>query len=446
MKVRSIMRIWLVAAIPGMIILGSCVGGSTDNGTNGGNVHITRVSVGSTGVQADDHSTAPAISNDGEVASFESQAANLVTGTTDHEVDAFIRNIPLGTTLRVSEASNGDKADERVYSTSISGNGRYIVFHSSAGNLAGTASFQYADVFRHDWQSGTTEHVSISESGAAGNQNSMNPSVSSSGRYVAFESIATNLLTTVDDNGVSDIFVKDMSDGTVTRVSVRPGGAQSNYASYNPSISDDGMLIAFESVATNLIAGGTSGARHIYVHDMQTGTTDLLSETQAGVEGNLSSWNPSISADGRAVVFESIATNLVDDDTNGKQDIYWRDTLSGTRILVSTSTYGDQDPYEDCYRPSISGDARYVVYHSAATSFEGGDSNNTNDVFLSDIQTGITVRVSSTSGGSAGNNESKNADISADGNYIVFQSYASDLVSGDTNAKTDIFVADNPLK
>jgi hypothetical protein len=386
------------------------------------------------------------ISNDGGVASFESQAANLVIGTTDHEVDAFIRDILFGTTVRVSEASNGDKADERVYATSISGNGQYVAFHSGAGNLVGTASSQYYDVFLHNWQAGSTSHVSISSSDAAGDQNSMNPSVSSSGRYVAFESIATNLLSTVDDNGVSDIFVKDMSLGTVWRVSVGPGGTQSNGASYNPSISDDGMLNAFESVATNLITGGTSGARHIYIHDRQTDTTDLLSETQAGVEGNLSSWNPSISADGRAVVFESIADNLVDDDTNGERDIYWRDTKTGTRILVSTSTSGNQDPYEGCYQPAISGDARYVTYHSPGTTFESRDSNGTNDVFVSDIQTGITVRVSSTGDGNAGNNESKNADISADGKYIIFQSYAGDLVSGDTNAKTDIFVAENPLK
>jgi Tol biopolymer transport system component len=184
--------------------------------------------------------------------------------------------------------------------------------------------------------------------------------VSADGRYVAFHSEATNLVAG-DTNGSEDVFVRDRVTGTTERVSIATGGAEGNGHSSAESISADGRFVAFESQASNLVSGDTNGQADIFVRDRQTGTTERVSRATSGAQGNSLSGGPAISADGRFVAFLSFSTNLVPGDTNGHYDIFVRDRLNGTTERVSVATGGTQAD-GDSYSPAISADGRYVAF------------------------------------------------------------------------------------
>src|SRR3990170_5617 len=239
---------------------------------------------------------------------------------------------------------------------------------------------------------GITERVSISSSQTEGNNSSYRPSVSSDGRYVAFDSLAGNLVTG-DTNGYSDVFVYDRQTGLTQRVSLTSGGVQGNNHSYRPSLSSDGRYVAFDSLAGNLVTGDTNGYSDIFVHDRQTGVTQRVSLTSGGVQGNNHSYRPSISSDGRYVAFDSLASNLVTGDTNGYSDIFVHDRQTGLTQRVSLTSGGVQGNNHS-YRPSISSDGRYVAFDSLASNLVTGDTNGYSDIFVHDRQTGLTQRVS----------------------------------------------------
>ena len=214
----------------------------------------------------------------------------------------------------------------------ISSDGNFVAFESLATNLLGTGvdTHGLADIFVHDTTTGTTTRVSVVDvTGAeATGGASSNPSISSDGRFVAFESVATNLLGTgVDTNGLADIFVHDTTTGATTRVSVASSGAQATGGpSSNPSISSNGRFVVFQSAATNLVTGDTAGFQDIFVHDRQTGQTTRVSVSSSGAEATAgNSLNPSIAPEGRFVAFESLATNLVTGDTNASSDTFVHD-------------------------------------------------------------------------------------------------------------------------
>ena len=214
------------------------------------------------------------------------------------------------TTERVSVASNGGQADSSSVNPAVSADGRFVAFESDASNLVGGDTNGLNDIFVHDRQTGTTERVSVATGGTEANGVSYTPAISADGRFVAFYSNATNLVGG-DTNGTSDVFVHDRQTGTTERVSVATGGAEANGGSSTAAISADGRFVAFHSDATNLVSGDTNGARDIFVHDRQTGTTERVSVATGGAQANSGSANPAISADGRFVAFYSVATNLV---------------------------------------------------------------------------------------------------------------------------------------
>jgi Tol biopolymer transport system component len=276
--------------------------------------------------------------------------------------------------------------------------------------------------------------------GTLGNGNSYYPSISADGRYVAFESDATNLVTG-DTNSAGDIFMRDRRNGTTTRISQSYAGGQGNGNSHNPSVSSDGRFVAFESDATNFVAGDTNGKHDIFVRDRQKGITTLVSKSSAGVVGNGDSAHPSISADGRYVAYDSQATNLVAGDVNGKDDIFVRDRQKGTTTRVSKSSAGVAGNEGSDY-PSISADGRYVAFMSYSSNLVAGDTNGAYDIFVRDRQEGTTTRVSKSSAGMGGNSDSTYPSLSAGGRYVAFESDATNLVTGDTNGYRDIFVRD----
>jgi extracellular elastinolytic metalloproteinase len=348
--------------------------------------------------------------------------------------------LPPCTLWRASVSSDGVEGDGASQRSSVSGDGRYVAFESRSSNLVPGDTNGASDIFVHDRVTGVTERVSVASDGTQANANSFVASISADGRYVAFYSIATNLVPG-DTNGASDIFVHDRVTGVTERVSVASDGTQANANSLVPSLSADGRFVAFQSVATNLVPGDTNGNNDIFVHDRVTGVTERVSVASDGTQGNGISTTADISGDGRFVAFQSAASNLVPGDTNGATDVFVHDRLTGVTERVSVASDGTQGN-ANTSEASLSADGRYVAFQSAASNLVPGDTNGATDVFVHDRLTGVTERVSVASDGAPGDANSFSASVSADGRYVAFDSGATNLVADDTNGFRDVFVHD----
>lgn len=349
-----------------------------------------------------------------------------------------------GQTTRVSVDAGGTEATNHSYSPSISADGRFVAFSSHALNLVSGDTNGQQDIFVHDTQSGETTLVSVDNSGIQGNGVSYRPSMSANGRYVAFESDSTNLVAGDTEYFVWDVFVRDTTTGVTTRVSVSSAGEDGNGGSGLAAVSGDGRYVAFASWADNLVSGDTNEALDVFVHDTHTGTTTRLSVNSSEEEGDYSSTRPRISADGSHITFDSLATNLVGNDTNGTRDVFVRDTQTGTTTRVNVNISGGEGDYPSDYG-SVSADGRYVAFQSYATNLVSGDTNNVTDIFVRDTIAETTTRVNINSSGEqayGGYSGSWGPSISADGRYVAFSSDSSTLVSGDTNDEADVFVHD----
>jgi hypothetical protein len=349
------------------------------------------------------------------------------------------------TTARVSVSSAGAQANGEsgtiFASWTVSADGRYVAFESSASNLVAGDNNGVYDVFVHDRVTGATTRVSVDSAGVEGNSSSRAPSISGDGRMVAYYSWANNLVAN-DTNGVPDVYVHDRTSGATIRVSVASNGSQSNGNSENASISVDGRSVAFASEANNLVGNDTNGRGDVFVRDLQAHTTERISVTSGGEEGDgHSAGTLSISATGRFVAFKSWATNLVGDDNNGCLDVFVHDRLSGTTERASLGNGGIEANDESVW-PSITADGRWVAFSSVATNLVAGDSNGESDVFVHDRYSHTTRRVSVGPGGAEGNSTSVAPSISADATIVAFTSSASNLVAGDTDWYLDIFTHD----
>jgi Tol biopolymer transport system component len=398
---------------------------------------IRRLSVSSAGAEANGSSTTPSISADGRFVAFQSAASNLVEGDTNGYVDVFVRDRKTHTTRRVSVSSAGIEGNADSASPSISADGRFVVFESYASNLIGTDTNGHGDVFVRDRRTGTTRRVSVSSAGNEGNANSYASSISADGRFVAFDSEASNLVGG-DLNAATDVFVRDRETSKTKRVSVSSVGTEGNDGSDHPSISADGRLVAFESGASNLVGGDLNAVYDVFVHDRATGKTKRVSVSTEGTEGDAGSYWPAISAGGRFVTFYADASNLVGDDTNGYPDVFVRNRDNDRTSRVSVSAAGTEGN-EGSYDPAISGDGRFVGFSSDASNMVGGDTNGVSDVFVLDRETGKMRRVSVDSAGTEGNGNSYTPKISTDGRFVAFESSASNLVV-DANGSSDVFL------
>jgi Tol biopolymer transport system component len=396
------------------------------------------VSVASDGEQANYGSEISSISANGRYVAFQSDATNLVVGDTNVKTDIFVHDLSTGETTRVSIASNGTQGNNTSQNPSISADGRYVAFESWADNLVPVDTNIVVDIFVHDLVTGETTIVSVASDGTQGDWYSKYPSISADGRYVAFQSAASNLVPGAGGN--NDIFLRDRIAGETTIVSVTTDGTPADFYSENPSISADGRYIAFQSEASNLVVGDSNGlVDDIFVHEVSTGETTLVSVSSNGTQGNFQSIAPSISADGRYVSFESFADNLVSGDTNNATDVFLRDRLTGETTRVSVDSNGMQ-ANDYSRNSSISADGLYVAFESPASNLVVGDTNGGWDIFLRDRMAGETTRSSIASNGAQGIGWSEKPSISADGRSVAFESIAENLVVGDTNEGMDIFV------
>jgi Tol biopolymer transport system component len=336
---------------------------------------VSRTPGGTSGNAASDR---PSISDDGTRVAFRSSATDLLPGG-DAVPAIYVRDLTAGTTTRVSVATNGTPGNGASDTPRISGNGRYVAFASDADNLVTGDGNHRTDVFVHDLVTGTTELVS--QKGTEGPQGgtSTSPAINRDGRYVAFKSTSVNLVPN-DTNGGSDVFLRDRTNQTITRVSVQGSGAQAKSGSGSPSISADGKVIAFDSPADDLVAHDLNGSTDVFVRDLTGFTMTLVSVDNTNDEGSGSSRTPSISADGRFVSFQTTAP-LVADDGNGVSDIYIRDRVrTRTRRLSTTFQLGEAHG-PSFGTPSLSGDARSVSFRSSATDLVDPDADHVDDVF-----------------------------------------------------------------
>ncbi|MET0497602.1 MAG: malectin domain-containing carbohydrate-binding protein [Steroidobacteraceae bacterium] len=442
--------------------------------------HAERVSVSSTGTQADDYSVAPTISSDGRYVAFTSLAANLVPNDTNQAVDTFVHDRVTGSTERASVNSAGGQGtvNSDIHNSSaefpaLSGDGRYVTFYSGQGNLvsgdndglyqmfvrdrvtgttATLGAVGYESIFREDYgsslstdgryiafrvqgriyladqQTGTITLISVTTSQTATGHIAADRSVSADGRYIAFTSSAQ---FTPYPNGVpvNRVWVTDTQTGVKEQI---------GESGRDPAISPDGRYVAFVSSASTLVPEGSANAfDDIFLRDRASGATERISVNDAEVEGNAVSLSPSVSADGRFVAFASRATNLVAADTNNSLDVFLRDRVTGTTRRISVSSSGEAGNSEST-NPTVSADGRYVAFDSIATNLVPGDSNGLRDVFLYDTSTNVIRRVSVTSTGAQATKASLDPSISADGRYVAFQS-AGLLNGSDAN---NIFVRD----
>jgi Tol biopolymer transport system component len=407
----------------------------------------TRESIASNGTQGNGNggSWGIALSADGRYVAFGSEATNLVPGGTPPLTnEVFRRDRLTRTTSLVSATSSGVPGAASSYAPAISADGRFVAFQSDASNLVAGDTNDSPDIFVHDFRTGQTTRVSVDSNGAQANGGSLGPSISADGRFVAFWSSARNLVRG-DSNGSGDVFVHDMCSGSTTRVDVGSLGNETNNASGDaPAISADGRYVAFDSHASNLVLGDTNGAADIFVHDLRSGTTTRVSVDSSGVQaGGGGSYFPSISADGRFVAFQSYAYTLVPGDTNDATDVFVHDRRTGVTKRISVDSAGAEGNGSSV-RPSISADGRYVAFISFASNLVPGDTNEVNDVFVHDLRTGVTTRASVGFSGVQANGDSFGSapSISADGRRVAFGSGATNLVAGDTNGVSDTFVRD----
>jgi Tol biopolymer transport system component len=410
----------------------------------------TRVSVSSAEAQGNGASVGPHISGDGRFVGFTSFATNLVPGDTNGVNDLFLRDRQKGTTIRVSVGQNGEQQNAGSLGSALARNGRFFAFVSPATNLVPGDTNAQSDVFVRDVRAGTTRRVNVSTDGAQANDGGGFPAISADGRFVVFLSDSTNLVPG-DTNGENDVFVHDRRTRTTTRVSMGPDGIQGNgnsipdVGSPFPTISGNGRFVAFTSLASNLVPGDTNDAADVFVRDRRRETTRRVSVRSNGAQAKGGSFNPSISGDGRLVAFTSNASNLVKGDRNDVIDVFVRDLRTGTTRRVSVGPLGrEANDGSFSTQKAISADGRFVTFISSASNLVPDDTNGVSDVFVHDLHTGRTSLVSVGADDEQGNEASGGllTGISSDGRFVAFFSLASNLVPGDTNEAGDVFVRD----
>ncbi len=328
-------------------------------------------------------------------------------------------------TQRVSVDSLGSASNGWNLSPLICDDGWHVGYSSGGTNLTPGDSDSLADVLAYDRLTGAVDLVSVSTSGVKGNANSFCGGLSSDGRYIAFTSMASNLVSG-DTNGVSDVFLRDRQTRETFRVSVGSNGVQANAQSVLGFVSFDGRLVSFRCDADNIVPGVPHG---IFVHDRLTLQTSLVSKASNGTPGNSGSTNCSISSDGRFVVFMSASTNLVPGDTNNYPDVFVHELSTGITERVSVSSTGTQGNHQSD-APAISADGRYVVFWRDASNLVTNDLNGNPDIFVRDRLTGTTVLASINSLGQQANGGGWFPSISPEGRQVAFASTSTNLIPG----------------
>jgi Tol biopolymer transport system component len=407
-----------------------------------------RVNVSTNGKQANGWALGAVLSANGRYVAFASGATTLVPRDRNRTSDVFVRDLRRSRTTRFSVSSSGAESNGASLKPSISADGHTVAFPSSATNLVRGDRNGFQDIFVRDWASGTTRRVSVGDDGES-NGSSLASLVSGDGSVVVFSSEASNLVSG-DRNGVPDVFAVQMKGRRTSRISVGVYG-ESAGRSEASAVSARGRIVAFRSFAVNLVRDDWNEHPDVFVHDRRTGMTERVNVSSTGVQANGATFRGMLSGDGRFVGFRSRASNLVSGDTNDAMDVFVHDRVTGETRRISVATDGGEADASGLHghacenvfmsRPFLSSNGRYAAFTSRAANLVAGDRNGMPDVFVHDLKTGRTVRISVTADGREANGGSFVSGISADGRVVAFQSLASNLVPGDTNRRKDVFVA-----
>ena len=387
------------------------------------------------------------ISGDGRFVAFESYDSDLAAGANGWYQEIFLRDMTAGTNQLVS-MTNGAQADNTCYLRGLSRDGRYVLFASYADNLAANATNFTQNLYLRDTIAATTTLIDVNVSGTGpADRSANNAALSSNGRYVIFTSAATNLVAAGKQSGVSDVFVRDVQAGTTTLLSTTYGGtAGGNGDGYTVAIGPNGVA-AFDSYASDLAQVDNNGGQDVFARTPSESAPELIS-LGIGVTGDENTFDERVTGNGAKVAFASNAGNLVPNDTNSTSDVFLYDLNSHTTTLVSANpaNNGTQNGPSDSPRPGA--DGHYVAYHTApvGTPFAGPDvdffDSAYDQIYLRDTASNVTTLVSvNVTNIAPGNGASINPQITPDGQYVVFESIASDLVTNDLNGTgSDVFI------
>lgn len=385
----------------------------------------TLVSADSAGVAGNQTSRPEAASPDGRFVVFTSRADNLVPGDTNQSEEVFLRDRRTGTTHRVAVSTGGIEAGHSSGRGVVNDDGRLVAFQSSATNLVAGDTDQFYDIFVRDRRAGTTVRASVGRRGGPADNHSSGPSISGDGRYLMFSSEATNLVAS-DTNGVSDVFVRDLRTGRTTRVSVRPDGTQVDGRSLGSAISGNGRFVLFESLASDLVPGDANGASDIFVKDLRSGRVELVSRTPSGGQftGQAPFTKSAISVDGTRVVFD---VSIQDPPPWWyKTQVYLRDRVKGLTTLISAGQDG-QPSTDGAQAGTISGNGRYLAFETWSSDVPPAVPPSTR-IVVRDLTTGRNMVASRDSQGRPIRYASHWAVATNDG--VVFFSAVADIVPG----------------
>ncbi len=407
---------------------------------------LIRASEDEASIGGNNESRRPAVSADGRLVTFASDATNLTAEDSNLEADIFVYDNITQAIELISKGFGGVPSDGKSDRPTISADGRFVAFYSDATNLIEIDLNGRRDIFVSDRTTGIIELVSVGSDGRRGDKSSNMPSISADGRYVAFRSAATTLVAGESDTlGFRDIFVRDRTENTTTRINRSSAGEQATGGdSDRPVISADGRYVAFYSDAHNLVDGDEktfdplfpaagNGVRDVFLHDRNTGSTERISVADDGTPGNGASSRPAISADGRYIAFRSGATNLVENDTNAADDVFLHDTQSATTVRVSLAA-GGVEANGPSSVPAITADGRYVAFRSEATNLapeSAGVTATVEQVYVYDRETDIVTLVSANLAGDAGDGNSSRPALSNKASVIAFRSRGANIIAGD---------------
>ena len=361
------------------------------------------------------------ISSDAKLVVFESAAENLVEGDSNASNDLFLRNLQTGTVQLISCDSSGAQGNAVSSQASLSADSRFLAFTSQANNFSETDSSANQDIYIKNLQTGQLVWASATAQNSQSNGDSQHPSLSGNGNLVAFDSLASNL-SGIDTNNKSDIFLKNLKTGELRLISTNQQGAQGNGHSSHPLLSSDGRWLAFESDASNLVVGDTNGKRDIFIKDLQTGLIERLNLSSNGQQDNGNAHLEAMSANGRVLAFSSDGDNLSAGDSNRQRDIFIKNRDKAGVERVSLDSAGQQANGAS-HDADLSSDGRIVSFSSKASNLSANDNNLSEDVFVKDLQTGAIARVS-------GNTQAQASDsnfgmLSGDGKVLAFHSQTS---------------------
>ncbi len=412
-----------------------CATGAWEAATDCGLLAPEIASVHTDGTAGNGYSSTVAISGNGRYVVFTSSATNLADGDTNTWTDIYMRDLQEQTTTFISQGLAGEVGDFWSDTASISDDGQFIVFASRASNIVANDTNATVDVFIRDMVNNTLELVSTNADGVQGDDYSAAPKISGDGKFVAFESRATNLVAD-DSNNRGDIFVKELATGAVTRI------GDPVDSSSTPFISQDGSTVAFARTALSRRA--EEAFTMAYVHDMGAGTTTKISTSATGDDANATAKVYGLSADGGTVMYTSSATNILDTVTTTHTDVFVYDVAAGTTTIANLNHAGAEILENGNYFPSISADGGLVVFQSDDADVVSADTSWYRNLYLRDTVADTTTLLTWGHDGTAATGDSWSSAISGNGNHIVLESSAPNLVVGDENGNSDVFVYPTP--